>query len=276
MPHVYLRLLFVCVCYSEESLLTPIMSTLTGLAKESKHICRYIKTAVFQEAAQAAPGTGSKQQNTSADTAHLPSTLQPHCTLQSANHLISSLTVLHCVVWLVSMVPAGSVSEQQLDVDPLSLRSLLLPYCTSIKFRVKHVVSELLFQLCDEQRQYNKAEQSNNITAQHSTAHTRSEEVSSWLIRPALCLHCCQHHVRSHTRPSADVIGCVQRTSSFDVAGWAMPLDCWQRRECQVNAAHTHICDTFGTDVALHNSVRLICTALLPFSARLCCQVSLV
>ena len=55
------------------------------------------------------------------------------------------------------MVPAGSVSEQQLDVDLLSLRSLLLPYCTSIKFRVKHAVSELLFQLCDEQRQHNKA-----------------------------------------------------------------------------------------------------------------------
>jgi hypothetical protein len=51
------------------------------------------------------------------------------------------------------MVPAGSVSELQLDVDPLSLRALLLPYSTTIKYRLKRCVGELLFTLCDEQGQ---------------------------------------------------------------------------------------------------------------------------
>jgi len=43
------------------------------------------------------------------------------------------------------------VSEQQLDIDPLSLRALLLPHCTTIKYRIKRCVGELLFTLCDEQ-----------------------------------------------------------------------------------------------------------------------------
>ena len=51
------------------------------------------------------------------------------------------------------MVPAGSLSELQLDADPLSLRALLLPHCTSIKYALKRGVGELLFTLCDEQRQ---------------------------------------------------------------------------------------------------------------------------
>ena len=100
---------------SEENVLTPIVSSLTGLAVESRNIRRYIKTAIFQEAALLSPSTESTP------------------------------------AAVMSMVPAGSVNEQQLDVDPLSLRSLLLPYCTSIKFRVKAAVSELLFQLCDAQ-----------------------------------------------------------------------------------------------------------------------------
>ena len=53
----------------------------------------------------------------------------------------------------VSFVPAGGVSEVQVDVDPLSLRSLLLPYSTTVKFRLKHCVGEFLFHLCDEQGQ---------------------------------------------------------------------------------------------------------------------------
>ena len=57
----------VCCVFSEESLLTPILSTLNGVAKESRDIRRYIKTAVFQEAVIALPGPDSKHQNTSAN-----------------------------------------------------------------------------------------------------------------------------------------------------------------------------------------------------------------
>ena len=83
--------------------------------------------------------------------------------------MCSFIALTHCslcpllVAPSSSMLPAGSVSEQQLDVDPLSLRSLLLPHCTSIKFRVKHAVSELLFQLCDEQSQASGAQQLTNL-----------------------------------------------------------------------------------------------------------------
>ena len=131
--------------------MTPILSALTGLAKESKDIRRYIKTAVFQEAASAPSAAESKPQNTSACSPPFSCAVLPDSPYYIAKLTVLCYAVLCCFPLLCSMVPAGSVSEQLLDVDPLSLRSLLLPYCTSIKFRVKHAASELLFQLCDEQ-----------------------------------------------------------------------------------------------------------------------------
>ena len=107
------------------------------------------------------------------------------------------------------------MSEQQLDVDPLSLRSLLLPHCTSIKFRVKHAASELLFQLCDEQRQHSTAQHS---TAQHNGAPQRSRMQYDWSVCMALLLN----SVQLLTARLTFVAGCVQRMSSFDCADWAM------------------------------------------------------
>ena len=166
--------------------MTPILSTVTGLAKESKDIRRYVKTAVFQEAAVAAAGAESKQHNTSADI-HM--SLLPHapaCLLQLiARHAVCCF-LCGCVV--CSMVPAGSASESQLDVDPLSLRSLLLPLCTSINFKVKHAVSELLFQLCDEQGQHRQSRcGAGQRTAQACTAECRLTPSVS----PSGCCVCC-------------------------------------------------------------------------------------
>ena len=100
----------------EENLVTPVLTALTGVARESRALRRLVKVAVFSEAAVDA----QQQQQGPAGGAQ-------------------------------SFVPAGSVSEEQLDADPQSLRALLLPYSTTVKYRLKAAVGEFLFQLCDEQ-----------------------------------------------------------------------------------------------------------------------------
>ena len=100
----------VPICFhSEESLLTPIVSCLTGLAKESRDIRKYIKTAVFQEAAQASPAAESKQQNTSADIT--PSSAAFTCPSSPTfpTYLLAHFAALSCLccvdsVWCLPVV----------------------------------------------------------------------------------------------------------------------------------------------------------------------------
>jgi hypothetical protein len=117
--------------------------------------------------------------------------------------------VLSCGV--SSFVPAGAVSETQVDVDPSSLRSLLLPYSTTVKFRLKHCVGELLFHLCDQQ---------GPLTAP--------------LSRP-LAIHPSVPFCASSPSGPAVFLRPLQRLSTFACAASEMPSVCWQRRAYQVS-----------------------------------------
>ena len=76
------------------------MTTLTGVAQESRDIRRYIKTAVFQEAAATPPGSDTKQQNTSVHTTHF----RHHTLLDLISSSVSDLSVQCAVLSRVAVV----------------------------------------------------------------------------------------------------------------------------------------------------------------------------
>lgn len=49
-----------------------------------------------------------------------------------------------------AMAPAGALSEKMVDVDPCSLKTLLLGWIITLNYNVKQNVSELLYQVCDK------------------------------------------------------------------------------------------------------------------------------
>jgi len=49
-----------------------------------------------------------------------------------------------------NMMPDGAISEQVVDADPWSLRSMLLPHMTSTNYHLKQIVTEFLWEICSK------------------------------------------------------------------------------------------------------------------------------
>ena len=104
-----------------ETLLSPILSSLSKLVKSSPILRSHAKRCIFL------------------DLATPPTTTQdgkPYKKQDGSNY---------------SMTPAGAVSEKITDPDPLSLKSLILQWIITLNFNLKQTVSEFLYLVCNEE-----------------------------------------------------------------------------------------------------------------------------
>lgn len=92
--------------------LGPVILTITAVAKTSPAAKYYFKRRIFKEWA--------------------------HVNAESTK--ISNL----------GMAPVGSVTERIVDLDPYSLKSRLIRHITTLDFRLKQLVSEMIYELCSE------------------------------------------------------------------------------------------------------------------------------